>query len=472
MRLKYLKVIFTLTITLSLAPLKLAYADVLKPEAIIKSSARFYPDILASYQSIKATRTYVDAARGKFDTNITQEAYARPDGFYDGTYLKSEIEQPIPEFNSKIYTGYRLADGIFPIYENELETDNRGEYYIGVKLSLLRDRLVDKNRTAISVAELNVLERETQLILEKLTIQRNALQKYWSWLTAGHQYFVYQDLLELAQIRQKNLTRQVELGQLAAIYLQENQQYLLKRKAEVNIAQANLKMLAQELSLYYRDLNGNPKAPSLAMLPKKMPKLSQYIAVNNVFNNLLEHPAFKILDTQKKILLQKKALAENDLLPYIDLGVKASSDFGGGTKQYNEGELTVNLNFKVPLQRTIAKSKKSYAEAKLQELIYKEKIQFDKLRMALNKLLINMDNQQQFLKITKQEVLLAKKMSQVEEKRFEAGISDFFTLNKREEDMMKVRLQRLKAQENYLKMQEEMKLLTANLATPFEVAYD
>ena len=122
----------------------------------------------------------------------------------------------------------------------------------------------------------------------------------------------------------------------------------------------------------------------------------------------------------------------------------------------------------VPLNRTVAKSDKAYAEAKIQELSYKEQMQLDKLRTAIKKLLINMDNQKKFLIVTQQEYQIAKKMLHVEEERFQEGISDFFTLNKREEDMMKIRLQQIKAKENYLKMQAEIRTLTASLEPVFE----
>jgi len=455
--------------TLSISVINNAYADILKPQMIIESSAHHYPEILADYQAVQAKKTRVENAYGAFDTQLSQKTYARIDGFYDGTYLDSTLSQPVPEYNAEIYTGYRVADGTFPIYEDYFETDNSGEYYLGVKLSLLRNRLTDKNRAQIKIAQYSLLEQEIQLTLKKLTIQKNALQKYWIWLSYGQQYFAYNEILNLAQKRQKNLKQQVLHGQIASIYLQENRQYILKRQADLNIAKARFEMAAQELSLYYRSAKGTSITPTMAMLPKSMPNLTDYAHANDVFHNLVNHPAFKIIDAKRKILVQKKTLAENDLLPYLDLDVKASQDFGSGSKQYEEGELAVSLNFKVPLQRTQAKSNKALADAKLQELIYKEKFQYDKLNIALKKLLINMHNQREFLNVTKQAYALAKKMIKVEETRVHEGISDFFTLNKREEEMMKFSLQRLKAQENYLKMQEDMKMLTANLAIDFEI---
>jgi outer membrane protein TolC len=440
----------------------------LTQDDILKTTAQFYPEILGALQKIKASKAQINRAEGAFDTVISQDLYTRPDGFYDGNYLNTQIEQPIPEWNAKFYSGYRIADGTFPIYENYWETDNSGEYYIGAKISLLRDRIINKKTTAISVSELGVIEEKTKLVLQQLNIQKNAIQKYWAWVTAGHQYKVYQDLLELAQMRQKNIEQQVSHGNLAAVYLQENEQYILKRKADLNMAQAVMAMTAQDLSLYYRNQNGHPIEPNDAMLPKKMPDILDNIIIYKTLNNVSNHPVFKILDTQKTILTQKKLLSENDLLPYLDFNVKAAQDLGSGSKTRDEGELQLYLNMTLPLQRTVAKSDKTIIDAKLTELNYKEQMQLDKLRLMVKNLLTNMNNQKQYLQVTAREYELATQMSKIEEDRFKSGISDFFTLNKREEDMMKIRLQRLKAQESYLKMHAEIKALTAQLDPIFD----
>ena len=435
--------------------------------AIVQTTAQFYPEILGALQKIQASKQFVNRASGAFDTVVSQDLYTRPDGYYDGNYLDTRIEQPIPEWNAKFYSGYRIADGIFPIYENERETDNSGEYYLGAKISLLRDRMINKKTATLSVAELQVVEEKTNLILQKLTIQKNAIQKYWAWVTAGHQYRVYSDLLILAQKRQKNIEQQVSHGNLARVYLQENEQYLLKRQADLNMAQAVMATTAQDLSLYYRDKNGQPIEPNVQMLPDTMPDILDIFLTQAVLGDISDHPAFKILDTQKTILNQKKRLSENDLLPYLDFNVKASQDLGSGSKTRDEGELLLYLNMTLPLQRTVAKSDAAIIDAKLVELRYKEQMQLEKLRMAVKNILINMNNQKQYLQVTKREYELAEQMSHIEEERFQSGISDFFTLNKREEDMMKIRLQRLKAQENYLKMQAEIKTLTAHLDSAF-----
>ena len=452
-----------------LCGLQTSFADTLKPRDVLKTTAQFYPDILSNIQKIKAADTQIQKAKGAFDTVLSQDLFTRPDGYYDGNFLDTRLEQPIEEWNAKFYTGYRVADGTFPIYENERETNNSGEYYIGAKLSLLRDRIINKNTAGISIARLKTLEEETNLTLQKLTIQRDALQKYWSWVTAGHQYKVYQSLLDLAETRQENLAEQVKQGNVASIYLQENKQYLLKRQADLNMALAITKMTAQELSLYYRDKDGQPIVPSVAMLPQNMTQFFNHTVADYDLSGILDNPIFKILKTQKTILEQKKLLSENDLMPYVDMNVKASQDFGSGSKTRDEGELLLYLNMTLPLDRTVAKSDKAFAEAKIQELTYKEQIQLDKLRMMVKNLLINMNNQKQYLDVTKQEYELAQQMSRVEEERFRAGISDFFTLNKREEDMMKIQIQRLKAQENYLKMSAEIQALTASLEPEFKM---
>ncbi len=459
-------------VLLVICTVKAGFTKTLNPKDILQTTAQFYPDILGGLQKIQASKTRIDKAEGAFDSVLSQDLYTRPDGYYDGALLDTRIAQPVKEWNANVYTGYRVGNGIFPIYENERETNDSGEYYIGAKLSLLRDRMINKKTATLSITELNLIEEKTNLVLQKLAVQKEAVQKYWSWVTAGHQYDAYKNLLELATTRQKNLAEQVKQGNIASIYLQENKQYLLKRQADLNMAEANMAIVAQELSLYYRDKNGQTIVPSVAMLPQNMAEFFNHTTTEHILNDVSEHPVFTLLKTQKNILEQKKSLSENDLLPYLDFNVKASQDLGNGSKTRDEGDLVVYLNMTVPLDRTVAKSDKAFAEAKLQELTYKEQMQRDKLCMAVKNLLINMNNQKQYLAVTKQEYELAEQMTHVEEQRVQAGISDFFTLNKREEEMLKIQIQRLKAQENYLKMHAEIKNLTASLEPEFKNILD
>ena len=178
--------------------MQVGFTKTLNPNDILKTTAQFYPDILIALQKIQASNTQIQKAEGAFDTILSQDAYMRPAGYYNGAILDTRIEQPLKDWNTKIYTGYRIASGTFPIYENQHETNNSGEYYIGAKLSLLKDRLINKNTAELSISELKVLEENTNLMLQKLNIQKEAIQKYWSWVTAGYQHTVYKNLLELA----------------------------------------------------------------------------------------------------------------------------------------------------------------------------------------------------------------------------------------------------------------------------------
>lgn len=446
-----------------------SFANTLTLNQVLKSAARAYPKIIQAQYGIKMAQAKTQKSLGAFDTVISQDLYTRPNGYYDGTYSDTKIMKPLQDSNAQVYTGYRTENGSFPIYESDYETNSQGEYYIGAKFSLLRDRLTDKQRTSLAVSRLQETEQDVKLMLNKLDVQKNAIQKYWTWVAAGHQYYIYKELFELTQNIQEYIKKKVDAGALAEVYLKENQQYLLKRQADMAVARADMMAIAQELSLYYRDKNGNPVIASLDNLPKNMPDLFTDSSDNILPSRILKHPIFQTLQIKKNILEQKKRLSENDLLPYLDVNLKLSQDYGTGSKTRDEKDVSALINFKIPLYRNVAKADKAYAEAQIIALNYEEKLQFELLNIAIRKTVVQMKNQKRFLSLTNQEYELSKLMLDVEMKRFEAGVSDFFTLNQREEDIVKVKLRRLKAQETYLKLLAEVKSLTAYLEKPFEI---
>ena len=79
-------------------------------------------------------------------------------------------------------------------------------------LNILRDRSIDQQRFGVIDARLNLQNAELEVLLTKIGVQEQALVAYWNWEARGRQLRVYEELLELALVRQDGLENEVEQG--------------------------------------------------------------------------------------------------------------------------------------------------------------------------------------------------------------------------------------------------------------------
>lgn len=440
-----------------------SYGWALSSQDVLKSSARFYPEIIIQQQKIKQAEASLKEAEGAFDTVLSNESYTRTRGFYDGQLYDTRITQPLSDYNAQIYGGYRVADGVFPIYEDEYVTNNGGEYYLGAKLSLLQRRDIDQRRHKMAATTLKVVQEEVKQFQTLLKVQEKALTTYWDWVIKGSVYKLYQEIYQISLRRHNILKKRFKHGDIAKIYLTENQQYIAKRKGQMLQSEIDFTMVAQALGLYYRDVNGRMAPPTFADLPQSIQtNFKEAIPFNDVALLMMRRPEWQMLDNQKEMALNDKRLFENDLLPKADIDIKFADDRGGGSRVRDDSEMIMKLNFSVPLGRRAAKAKISRAKAILRQLDAQERLLSDRLRIQVEQSLIAIENMQNYIALIRQEEKMALFMTETENKRFKNGASDLFTLNQREEQVIQVSIRLMKAYNQYYKIQAKFYALTAD----------
>ncbi|MGR8921039.1 MAG: TolC family protein, partial [Gammaproteobacteria bacterium] len=263
--LRRLAVVLALWTTSAAASATLSLGDTLA------SSREHFPRIQAAVQETLLSEGRVTTALGAFDLALEQDGLAWGSGFYEGRSLDSRLVKPVPFAGGKIYGGYRVTDEDFPVYQQELVTNSGGEFNLGVVFSLWRDREIDKRRFDLASARLGVREARIDLTLATMLTQRNAAHAYWRWVNAGRRLETFRVLLKLAEGRMSGLERRATAGDVAAIFVTENRQNLLRRQARVRNAERDFEVAAIELSLYLRDDAGMPRQPAVDELPARFP---------------------------------------------------------------------------------------------------------------------------------------------------------------------------------------------------------
>lgn len=450
-------------VLIALVSLPVVAADVPVSAADVLASARtHYPLILRAADQIAAAKAAEKEAIGAFDATIESQMSARPSGFYDGKQADARIVKPMPFASSRIYGGYRVSDGNFPIYEDKRITTGGGEYLIGGGLSLLRDRMIDARRLNVAnrAAEREIAEIDQTLT--RLSVQRDALVQFWRWVAARQMRDVRRDLLAIAEKRQGGVARSVRSGNTASIFLTENQQYILQRQTELNEVERNLNIRAAALSLFLRDENGNPRMLTQATPDILFPEPETSLTAEDALRMLHARPEFARIQQAMQMEKNNREMGENMLLPRADLGVEFSDDQGSGDVTREQAESMIKLDISIPLQRNLGEGRRDNAQAALRALKHEQRLTEDTLKMEITNALKNLEIYKEFIRLTKDEIQLAQTMERAERKRFENGASDFFVLNAREQKVAEARIRYILAQESYHSEIANLNALTMN----------
>lgn len=443
-----------------------ARAEALGLEAVLQSSLRAFPQILAASQKREAQAGKLLSSRGAFDLKLENTTYTRATGYYDGKLVDSKIVKPLPSYNARLYGGYRTSDGEFPIYEDGFFTNGGGEFKLGAVFSLWRDRDIDERRFALRDDTLALQQTELSARLTQIEVQHAATRAYLAWVASGKAVGIYRGLLELAESRQEGLAQRVADGDLARVYLNENRQYILKRSARVAEAERSLANHANRLALYLRDESGAPRVPGADELPPAWPDLGRVDAAEveaTLAAALDERPETGIVATDIERERNRLALGRNSLKTRVDLNLEASRDIGGGSRTRDETDAVVRLDITVPLERRTGEGKVAEARANLARLELERRLLNERIAVEVRNIANDISAAERFVDLAVEEVEQAEILEQAERQRFADGASDFFVVNLREEATADARVRRIEAQAGLLEAVTDFNAATVQL---------
>ncbi|MBT8147116.1 MAG: TolC family protein, partial [Gammaproteobacteria bacterium] len=267
---------------------------------VLTSAERHFPRILESLAARRAASGVALEAEGAFDLVFSADG-SQSAGYYHNSALQGSARQRLRNYGASVYADYQLSNGRFPVYQDKNYTNTGGTFRLGMLFSLLRDRSIDQQRFGVIDARLNLQNAELEVLLTKIGVQEQALVAYWNWEARGRQLRVYEELLELALVRQDGLEDEVEQGARAEIFLTENQQNITRRQSLVTVAERELALAANNLSLYYRDESGQPVLVDQSRLlpPSALDEVVQEITppTTSVSEVLARRPELDILRT-------------------------------------------------------------------------------------------------------------------------------------------------------------------------------
>lgn len=408
---------------------------------VLQSIDSHYPQVkIARLEVIKASGALVNA-KGQFDPSLEASTRSQPAGGYINNYGDTQLTIPTLYNGVKLFAGYRNGEGNWPIYYQNYLTNSGGEYRAGLSLPLLRDRLIDKERTGLLSSAQLMLMKEQDAEAIKIKIYQEGIKAYWQWVEAGLQLNTFKHLLHLAQKRQHAIEQQASLGDLPKLAISENLQQIIQREQLLNQGQMIFEQAGINLSLYFRDPKGNPQVPKARSLPALI-NTSYPIEVS-----LTEHPGIKKLNHYATMMKLKRNQARNELLPQLDATAYTFKQNGtGGYPLMIPQAAMVGVSFKFPLLQRQAKGNLIQAESELRQVRVEKRFLYEQLNNEFANMLIGINRSKQQVSLLKKELTLAQKVQQGETKKFYQGDSTLFLVNQREQTTTQVQLNTLHAQ--------------------------
>ncbi|WDT85588.1 TolC family protein [Alteromonas sp. 009811495] len=421
--------------------------------ALIDSMVHYHPYVLAINEGNYQAAAELEIARSNFDPVIEQKTNSRVSGYYDGTNLTQRFTNPIEDFNGSVFGEYRISDGDFPSYEGGYETLSAGEASVGVAISLLQNREIDKRRTELRNAGLATSQWQalaTSLINDFIY---KGIVEYIAWYESALQVSAVKELLATASEREKALVTRVEKGDLASIILTEFKANLLQQKLLLAELKQKRDAHAQMLSFYWRSSTGDmlvineTTPPSDIQWPFWIGN-GQLITLRNA---LRQHPELDIMKLEQAVVENKSALAENALLPKLDLKASVARDIGSGSETLEGTETKLGLSFSYPLGNRKAKAERAQLQSKQRELQHKLVSTQQAITQRFEQALVYWTQAKDIVELQSENATLAKTLSRVERTRFDAGDSDMFVLNARAQNQIKAQIKEIKARVDLLK---------------------
>jgi outer membrane protein TolC len=375
------------------------------------------------------------AAQGGFDTQFKARNSWSVTGLYENQNNDLSFEQPTALGGTTFFGGWRRGVGDYPVYEGKSLTANDGEMRVGVNIPLWRNREIDRRRANLQQAELGKAIANHEYDQAILDIRRLATHRYWDWVLAGQRLQTAERLLAIAEQRDSGIRQRVAAGDIPEFEALDNQRAIIERRERKVAAQRLLEQSAIQLSLYWRNADGEPRLPTAAQLPSGFPVNEPQATVN--FEQAAQtakqyRPELQRLSIQSQQTQTELDLQQNQRAPGVDVSVMGAQDIGYGKDKLNREELYVGLNLDIPLQRRVASGRAQVAAANLQRLKWERQLLVERINAEVQDVLSALSAARQRLSLSNQQQQAAHQLEQGERDRFELGESNLLFVNLRE----------------------------------------
>lgn len=421
---------------------------------VIASLYQSYPEIIQARQEAAVAAGQVVSATGAYDTKFKSHILAEPTGFYE-TYRWGLGVARQTWWGGQATAGYRIGRGSFKPWRQERQTDDAGEFKVGLIQPLLQGRAIDPQRIAYFKARIAQQAPGPVILQTLLEASQDAAKLYWEWVSAGNVLEAQRQLLRLAEMRGDQFESGVKAGKFPEIDLILNRQLIAERRAQALEAEQKFQSIAFKLSLFLRDASGQPMVPTASWLPEQFPMIGDRPAndfQSDLASALARRPELQLLYLKLRDLNLDRQLATNELLPRLDLITEASQDMGepaSSSDDKGQFELLFGITSEVPIQRRKARGKLQATAAKVAQTNQKVRLVRDKIAVEIQTATNQLDMSAEVVEQTRISLLAALDTVKRYRFAFQKGKIDLIYLNFLETKANETQIKLFKSQENW-----------------------
>lgn len=427
---------------------------VLRLEDVLASVRKHYPPLLAALQDRVIADADVTVAESRFDLGIKSGYDGDYLGFYRNDVFNAGVAQATSFQGMTWFSGYQIGTGSYPSYEGKLQTDSGGEYKVGARLPLFRDRAIDQRRADLQKALIGRRVADLGIDQQRLVIAQLATRRYYEWLAAGQRYQAASEVLRVAEQRDQQLKDASDLGQIPRIDVTDNLRAILTRRAQVVEALRGLELASIELSLFLRDDRGDPRLARPEDLPPAFPTLREFDEKrlsDDIELALKRRPEITRFAAQREQVEVDRKLAQNQLMPNIDVAMSYTRQLGDRVVRRGPDDLVASVIFDMPAQRRAAKGRDLSSLARIEQFDLRERFARDQVIAEVRDAYSALRAAYQRAQVLKQEVQVARELEEAERVRFQLGDGTLFLVNLREQSTFDTVIREVTAVNEYFR---------------------
>jgi outer membrane protein TolC len=389
------------------------------------------------------------SARGGFDPKgygDVNQKYFSDEQYY--SLIDAGLKVPT-WFGVEFYSGFEQGQGNY--INPQRSTSNNGLVYGGVSVSVGRGLFIDKRRAQLKKAKIysELTKEERRILINELML--NASEVYWKWYSASQKVDIYNQGIDLAEVRFNGVKQGALVGEVPSIDTLEALIQLQNRQVLYQEALLQYENSKEALNVFLWDENEVPleitdriKPPSNNDLLTKINVLEQTDFLDSL---ILNHPQL----VKNKLYLDQldveRRLKAEQLKPQLDLKYNAINEPINGNimNGYSINNYRWGLTFSMPL--FLRESRGELKQTKL--IIQDQKLGMDnlqaKIKYSVNSSINTWRTTQSQIEIYNQTVVNIERLVEGEQQKFEIGESSLFLVNQRE-------MRFIKAQVEFIKM--------------------
>lgn len=408
-------------------------------DEVIQSVYSTYPLLQASLTQRQQAAGQQLGTWGAFDLNASASTENQFTGFYENYRHKMGLSRNIYSNGGRWFSQYTAGRGEFEPWYKEREKQEGGEFLLGMMQPLKQGRDIDARRAAIWRATYEMQRVEPAIQRDLIAFVFDGSSAYWQWVAAGQRYELAKSLFDVAEVRNRQFKRRLELGDIEKPLVTENTRLVLRRQGLLLDAERQLEQAAAQLSLFYRDNAGRPLSVDRDLIPQMT--FENVVVPDPQFDlntALASRPELLVINAERRKHQVTLAESQNNLMPKLDAFANARQDVGGKASSKDdkqEFEFEAGLFFDVPIERRRARGQITETQAKLAQLT-------SQLRMAQDKILVDLEVAAAAIEAAagrvdaaRQSISLASKLVDVELRSFDVGNSSLLEVTLREQQL-------------------------------------